>query len=180
VKRRSKEDWLGAALDVLETRGVNQVKIATLAKHLRTSRSGFYWHFRNRRDMLAQLLEYWSHVFTGVIASNPSFLEGSPEQRLVRIANTIVDQDLTRYDLAFRSWAREDAMVAREVERVYARRMEYIGSIFSQAGFRGEELAMRTRLFACYYVWEATMFWREPKSRRKKHIGSRVRLLTQK
>ena len=162
---------------MLEKKGVNQVRVANLAKYLGTSRSGFYWHFRNRQDMLAQLLEYWSHVYTGVIAANPSFLEGSPRQRLVRIANTIVDQDLTRYDLAFRSWAREDTLVAREVERVYSRRMEHLGSIFSQAGFRGEEHAMRTTLFVCYHGWEATMFWRESKSRRKKRIERTLRLL---
>ena len=130
--------------------------------------------------MLTQLLEYWSHVYTGVIASNPSFLEGSPRQGLARIANTIVDQDLTRYDLAFRSWARQDTLVAREVEQVYSRRMEYIGSIFSQAGFRGEEHAMRTQLFVCYFSWEATMFWQGPKSKRKKHIERTMRLLMKK
>ena len=51
-KRTSKAEWLEKALEVLEAEGVNGVKINRLAKLLETSRSGFYWHFKGRSDLL--------------------------------------------------------------------------------------------------------------------------------
>jgi AcrR family transcriptional regulator len=178
--RRSKEDWLKAALVLLEKRGVIHIKITDLARHLGTSRSGFYWHFKNKQDMLRHLLRHWAREYTEVISANPLFTEGTPRERLVRIATTIIDDDLNKYDLAFRSWARVDPLVANEVARVFAARMDYIQSIFHELGFEGDELQMRARLFVVFQGSETIMFWRESKSKMKKSIESRIRLLTQK
>ena len=53
--------WLEKALEVLEAEGVNAVKIDRLAKLLETSRSGFYWHFKDRQDLLSCLL-HWAMI----------------------------------------------------------------------------------------------------------------------
>ena len=58
IKRVSKEQWLTKALDTLESSGVEAVKIERLAKALGISRSGFYWHFKNRQDLLEHLLDF--------------------------------------------------------------------------------------------------------------------------
>ena len=60
-KRTSKSEWLEKALEVLEAEGVNAVKIDRLAKLLETSRSGFYWHFKDRQDLLSCLL-HWAMI----------------------------------------------------------------------------------------------------------------------
>ena len=52
IKRVSKDQWFTKALDTLETSGVEAVKIEKLAKELGISRSGFYWHFKNRQNLL--------------------------------------------------------------------------------------------------------------------------------
>ena len=59
IRNVSKEQWLSQALDTLEVSGVEAIKIERLAKALGTSRSGFYWHFNNRQDLLEHLLDYW-------------------------------------------------------------------------------------------------------------------------
>ncbi|MBC2710457.1 MAG: TetR/AcrR family transcriptional regulator [Desulfosarcina sp.] len=41
-----------------------------LAKQLGISRSGFYWHFKNRQDLLQHLLDYWAREYTGVITDH--------------------------------------------------------------------------------------------------------------
>ncbi len=40
--RKSKEDWLKTALDILETEGIDAVHIERMAAILHTSKSGFY------------------------------------------------------------------------------------------------------------------------------------------
>jgi AcrR family transcriptional regulator len=56
--RKSKADWLNAALELLENQGVQSITIVNLAKVLGVSRSGFYWHFKDQEDLLKQLLHY--------------------------------------------------------------------------------------------------------------------------
>jgi AcrR family transcriptional regulator len=78
MKKKSKDDWFRAALHLVENRGVSYLTITHLAKSLGISRSGFYWHFKDRRDMLTQLLKYWAREYTEVISQNPDFLKGTP------------------------------------------------------------------------------------------------------
>lgn len=66
--------------------------------------------------------------------------------------------NLSKYDLAFSIWAKNDPLVKRAVTKVKKLRLDYLRSIFSELGFKGEELEMRTLLFVCYQTWETPMF----------------------
>ena len=70
VKKARKSDWIEAALLLLQREGVEAVRVEALARRLRVSKSGFYWHFKDRRDLLTQLVDYWAHEYTGVAADN--------------------------------------------------------------------------------------------------------------
>src|SRR3982074_2670570 len=54
-----REDWIAAARTELIAGGVNAVKIGRLAKRLRVTRGGFYWHFTSRADLLDELIQSW-------------------------------------------------------------------------------------------------------------------------
>ena len=63
-----------------------------------------------------------------------------------------------RFDLAFWSWAQTDPEVRAVVEQVRNLRHAYIGSLLEAAGYAGQELEARTRLFVVYHSWSPTMF----------------------
>ena len=50
-KRVSKAQWLERALEVLETEGLQGVRVERLARDLGIAKAGFYWHFRDRSDL---------------------------------------------------------------------------------------------------------------------------------
>ena len=158
IKRVSKDQWLIKALDTLESSGVEAVKIERLAKAFGISRSGFYWHFENRQDLLEHLLDYWVRQYTGVVTDNPDVTKLDPKKRLLTTMEMIRDKQLTKYDLAMNSWARLDSHVHKVVKKVVKMRLDYLRGIFAELGFEGDELEMRTRLFVCYHSWEDTMF----------------------
>ena len=56
--------WIDAAYDLLITSGVSAVKIVPLAKTLGTSRTSFYWVFRDREEVLGALLDRWERQNT--------------------------------------------------------------------------------------------------------------------
>jgi hypothetical protein len=67
-----------------------------------------------------------------------------PKHRLARTAEMILDYELTRYEIPIRQWALQDAVAARAVRKVNRIRLDYIGGAFSELGFTGDDLDMRT------------------------------------
>jgi len=180
TRRISKGQWLDMALEVLETDGVAGVRIEILAKRLEISKSGFYWHFKNRDHLLQDMLDYWSHELTEVATENPQLLTLKPKSRLIKTAEMILDHDLTRYEIPIRQWALQDAVAARAVRKVNRLRLDFLRGAFSELGFTGDDLDMRSMLFTCYHTWEAPMFREISRRRRRELIAKRIELLTSK
>jgi len=174
----SRAEWLQAAAKMLESNGIEGVKIETLARTLGVSKSGFYWHFKNRDDLLDHFLDFWLHEVTEVITENPQILELDPLSRLCRTAEIILDYDLVRYEISIRQWALSNEKVAEAVELVNQKRMDFVGGALQELGFSGEDLEMRTLLFACYHSCESLMFREIPPERRRQLIEKRVALIT--
>ena len=64
-KQLARDDWLKAALNQC-TAGIDTVKVAPLAEQLGVTTGSFYWHFKNRRELLEAMLEYWEREMTVV------------------------------------------------------------------------------------------------------------------
>lgn len=154
----SKAQWLQMALAIFEEEGIGAVKIERLSARLHVAKSGFYWHFKNREDLRNQLLAFWNEEFTGVVTENPELETLPPRERLRRIVRMIDEMGLNRYEIPMRAWAERDPKARKVVEGVYKRRLAYIGSIFREIGFRGDDLAMRTRLFVVYFSSDRSLF----------------------
>jgi len=174
--RVSKADWLEKALEVLESDGIDGVKVERLASELKVSRSGFYWHFENRQALIRAMIEYWGAEFTSVVTSNKKILSAGPKERLYRTMKMIQENNLTRFDLPMRTGAEKDPVAMELINGIYQQRLDFIRSAFSDMGFEGDELEMRTRLFVCYHTWEEPMFGNLSKASRSKWIKWRLEL----
>lgn len=174
----SKAQWLEAALSRLCEQSVADISISGLAKDLGIAKSGFYWHFKNREELLDELLNYWVHEVTEVITDNVEISALEPRARLIKCAEMILELDLTRYEIGIRQFAMVDDRARRAVMNANKLRQQFIGRAFADLGFAGEDLEMRTMLFACYHTWEASMFPNIARKKRKAMIGKRIDLLT--
>ena len=54
-----REAWIEAAIGTLAEHGVAGVRVESLAKSLGVTKGSFYWHFRDRPDLLAAVLDFW-------------------------------------------------------------------------------------------------------------------------
>ena len=173
----SRAGWLEAGLNALGARGVIGVTIEGLAKDLGIAKAGFYWHFKNRDQLLQQILEYWTHEVTEVVSENRQIAEQPPGERLRATAEMILDYDLTRYEIPIRLWALHDDRAARAVEIVNKKRLDFVRAAFAELGFKGDDLEMRSLLFTCYQTWESPMFREISVERRRQLIEKRIDLL---
>ena len=175
--RISKRDWLHAALETLEIGGIDAVRVERLASRLRISKSGFYWHFKDRSELLKEVLNYWSTEYTGSVLQDKTLAEMDAAKRLHTVAELVWEHNLAKYDLAIRIWAKHDLIAKRAVVKVNKLRMDYIRLCFSELGFKGDELEMRTMLFVCYTTWESPMFGKLKKQKWNKMKKRRIKLI---
>ena len=174
----SKAQWLETALIFLSDHSISEITIEGLAKELGIAKSGFYWHFKSRGELIDALLDYWVHEITEVITNNVEINSLEPKARLLKCAEMIHGIDLTRYEIGIRQFSLRDETALRAVKKANNLRMDFIRKAFEELGFSGDDLEMRTMLFACYHTWETSMFPGVSRKLRKELIGKRMDLLT--
>jgi len=176
----TKAEWLKAGLKTLSERGSAGLTVEGLAQGLGIAKAGFYWHFKNRDDLLRQLLDHWVHETTEVVTADVGMQALEPRSRLARTAEMVLEHDLGRYDMATRQWALHDRVAARAVRQVNRIRLDFVRRAFCELGFTGDDLDMRAMLFVCYHTWESSMFREISRKRRRELIAKRIDLLTSK
>jgi AcrR family transcriptional regulator len=166
-RRVSKAQWLEAGLKALEKGGVQSVRVESLAKDLSISKSGFYWHFRDREHLLNEVRTFWQSEFTDVAANSSEIQNASPLDRINLLTTMIHEQNLARYDLAFLAWAMHDEDTHKIVENVIASRLGALRAAFSELGCQGADLEMRTQVFVAYQTIRSFLFSRKSKEDEK-------------
>ena len=158
TKRVSRDDWLKMALQMFASSGEGGLRVEKLARELGIAKSGFYFHFKDRDDLLQQMLDYWSYEYTEVVTKNSLLLMAPPEQRLLMIATHVFQQNLTEFDAAMTVWSKKDKTIGRKVSQVIRMRHNFAKQIFQELGFDEEEVELRSRLFLGYIAAARDMF----------------------
>jgi AcrR family transcriptional regulator len=165
-----REDWIAAARIELIAAGVNAVKVDRLARRLRVTRGGFYWHFTSRADLLRGLLKSWEREstvsFERVLTSEES--RNGPAEFLAFAGLWIRETEFVpAYDTAVRDWARVSRDAAAAVRRVDERRIEVLHRIFKDLGFVEPEALVRARITYFHQVGYYAIDMHEERGRRR-------------
>ena len=143
--RASEDMWLNAAHEVLCESGVEAVKVMPLAKRLGLTRTGFYWHFKDRDALLEAMVARWEDKNTGnLIARCEAYAETICEA-MFNLFDCWLDADLfdARLDLAIRNWARNDLALQPRLDRADARRRKAITDMYLRFGFSDAQATAR-------------------------------------
>lgn len=175
----TKDDWLSAAMELLRTRGIGGVRVLTLAKILRVSRGSFYWHFEDHDDLLRSMLDWWDREMTDSVIQVANESRGSPKKRLMAVAENVLHFHLNKYDAAIRTWAEGDKRAAKTLKRVVRKRLDYITSLFEEAGFTPADARARGDLLAVYIMSEDSILAHETLDTRIRLLRRQIRLLTE-
>lgn len=144
--RNTDDLWLAAAYDMLTESGVEAVKVMPLAKRLGLSRTGFYWHFRDRDALLEAMIDRWEEKNTGNLVARCDAYADSITEAMFNLFDCWLDADLfdTRLDLAIRNWARNDTALKARLDAADARRIEAVRAMFLRFGYDETEAEVRT------------------------------------
>jgi len=132
LTRIPRSNWIDEGLRALAGGGPEVVRIESLARTLGVTKGGFYWHFKDRRSLLEEMLDVWERTGVDEVIEAVEAEDGDARARLRRLFGlaSASGGELLKTELAIRNWARRDKGVAKRLRRVDNRRMDYMRSLF--------------------------------------------------
>jgi AcrR family transcriptional regulator len=148
-----REAWIKGAIAVLAEHGAERLRVEVLAKRLGVTKGSFYWHFKDRRDLLDAVLGFWKE---GRIRDIRKHTQAEPGGEVAALLHTIEVYSSARnrkgisIEAAVRGWARRDAQAVQVVEEVDAERLACACRLFLACGLSADEAKARSVMLYAY------------------------------
>jgi AcrR family transcriptional regulator len=146
----TRDDWTRAALEAIGEGGVKAVAVDRLAKTLGASRGSFYWHFRDRAELIDAALERWARENTADLVPGLERI-ADPVERLRTLVRAVYERPADAIEVRL-SAGGDDPVVAPVFARVTRQRIEVLRRIFADLGLPPDEAAHRAWLAYAFYI----------------------------
>jgi AcrR family transcriptional regulator len=169
--RLGRADWISAAMEVLIAEGVNAVRITRLADRMAVTRGSFYWHFKDREDLLAALIRRWEAQNTDAVAAAVGQAP-TLDHAIIAFFNAwlIPERFDARLEDALRAWAKADADICEMVAEADRTRIGDIAAMFERFGFGDTEALIRARVLYFSQIGFYALTEHEPLSERSPYL----------
>jgi len=149
--RVAKDDWTLAALEVIAERGVAGLRVEALARQLGITKGSFYWHFRDRTDLIAAALDLWFRLGTLEIIEQLNQID-DPEQRLRALFSESFGDLVAGPIDALLIGQVDEPVIGPAVVRATAARLDFLARTFRELGLSKQRAAARARLVYAAYI----------------------------
>lgn len=112
--------------------GIESVRVEVLARDLGVSKGSFYWHFRDRNELLEKLLVRWED---GELEWLNAEAGAAAATRWANFIERTSKAERMRMEIALRAWARGDEHVATRVTAIEKRKTNLIADVLRDIGF---------------------------------------------
>jgi len=152
--RLERNDWIQASIQSLIEKGHDSVKVEPLSKQLNVTRGSFYWHFKNRQELLDAILQFWlaegtSNIIIELEKSNESPFKQLEE--LLRFTFSLTEQQFA-FEHALRRWAATDTTVHKAVNQVDNERIGFMTNLCVALGHSTEQAVELANLIYCSWL----------------------------
>lgn len=151
----SREDWIRAALVAIAERGSAEVIVERLASRLGATKGSFYWHFRDRGELVTEALALWEREGTDDFIRAFAGVR-DPVVRLRRLLTAAMDDEDNEHGPADSALlaAGADPVIKQVIDRVQAKRLGFLEDCFREIGFPPAESRHRARIaYSVYLGW---------------------------
>jgi AcrR family transcriptional regulator len=152
--------WIAAATDILAEDGLAGLRVELLAKRLKVTKGSFYWHFKDRSDLLQSVLEAWKDGRIRDIVKQTRAEPGGELDQLHHIIDIYSASPSRRgmlIELVVREWAQRDPAAAAIVGEVDGQRLLHARQLFLALGMSAQEAASRSLLLYAYVFGSSLM-----------------------
>ena len=151
--RLSRQDWIEAALQALADGGPPAVAVERLAARLGTTKGSFYWHFKDREELITVALATWERNETDAVIGDMQQI-ADPAERLQTLLVAATELEEEEHPDVRLLPSASDPVVGEVVKRVQRKRLDFLARAFRDAGFPPAESRLRARLaYSLYLGW---------------------------
>lgn len=142
--------WVEEALLVWGESGLARVAVEPLATRLGATKGSFYWHFRNRAELIDATLEHWATRATREVieAVRRAPSDRRPEAMIDAAFDPHGSDPAERMILA----AADDPQVAPVVAQVHKARVDFLRELFTEQGLTPARADARARVLYATYL----------------------------
>jgi AcrR family transcriptional regulator len=160
-------EWVRAALAQLAREGVAGIRVELLARKLRVTKGSFYWHFKDRADLLDAVISEWESE-TDLLLQEARKQRGA-QARLDRFIELVRETEGRIPEPAIFMWARQDPKIARRVKRTEEARIAFLTAALEAMEIPPDEAETRAELAYLAFVGMADRIARDPSWRDRRN-----------
>jgi len=132
-QRLERQDWVSEALQALAVGGLAALSVERLAGELGATKGSFYWHFKDRADLVEATLAEWERRDTDRLIERASTID-DPRDRLRWLFSIVFSESAgVAIDTALLADA-DSPVVAEALERAATKRLRFIEAQFKEIG----------------------------------------------
>jgi AcrR family transcriptional regulator len=148
-----KEDWIREALFAIAEGGSAAVAVEPLARRLGATKGSFYWHFHDRRALVAEALAFWEREYTDAAIDAVEQIADPVERIETLLVAVMADDREGQADVGLLGSA-YDPLVASVFARVQQKRFAFLERCFRDAGFTPAAARHRARIaYGGFIAW---------------------------
>lgn len=180
VGKGRREDWLDAAYNKLVHSGVESVKILPLAKSLQTSRTSFYWCFKDRDALLEALIGRWKSKNTQGLVSQTERYADTVVEAMLNVFDCWLDETIfdSEFEFAVRNWAMQSPKVARDVASADQVRLDALTKMLVRFDYSPHNANVRARTIYLTQIGYISMRTQETKEERMGRMADYIEIFT--
>ena len=142
----TRDDWISGAWDMLGENGLDGVRVEPLARRLGVTKGSFYWHFKDRQQLVEALLDRWFLIWDGQMSPHME-QAADPADRVWALFESVVGRVTRGQTVSLRMLSHSDADVARRIEERDAQRLAFLMEQLVAIGFSSDEARVRGQVY---------------------------------
>ncbi|PPR11763.1 MAG: Tetracycline repressor protein class H [Alphaproteobacteria bacterium MarineAlpha11_Bin1] len=149
----TREDWITGAWEMLGETGLDGVRVEPLAKRLGVTKGSFYWHFKERQELLDALLDRWFAIGKDHLLPAYEADDNAPD-RIWSLFESVIQRTTRGQTVTLRLLSHKDPEVARRIEERDAHRLAFLVRELKEIGFPQEEARVRGQIYQAIMTGE--------------------------
>lgn len=149
----SRDDWVAAAWEMLGDAGVDGVRVEPLAKKLGVTKGSFYWHFKDRQQLLDALLDRWFSIWDAQMSPEVNSA-ADPADRIWALFRSVLGRGTRGQTVSLRMWSHHEPSIAERIEERDRQRLAFLMGQLQEIGFSPEEARVRGQIYQAIMTGE--------------------------
>lgn len=142
----TRDDWIAGAWEMLGDSGLDGVRVEPLAKRLGVTKGSFYWHFKDRQELLDALLDRWFSIWDDQMSPDLDGYDDAAD-RIWALFESVIRRTTRGQTVSLRMLSHNDPDISRRIKERDAQRLAFLMQQLEEIGFPREEARVRGQIY---------------------------------